>query len=957
MVQSVDLSYKQNAIRAFYDIEVLPDIFTNMVLTQGVIYLLVVTDDVYLPIREQGLVELALHRFIESHPEVRELVGDDYRCEIAWPTLDDVNDPLYHFPHIFDNFLGCTPVWTCDEKKAFVEYYGWNSQRYDLPMMAIGRILASKKLFTPLNMKLASDRMIEYDGPPSGMWDYIAAGFDSSVSGASFKGRFNQAIWADGHIDVAILAKSQSDSEGGEAESRFPPGLKLEMAKDSLDIVIDENVADSDRTEPLSTEEVIDMILYNLNDVVGTGLKAGNKLIRAALQTRDTLRELYPYTSARSRERADSIKYAPPARDATTANLASLVLIGPKRIKPKDSPVIDYQFPVPDPDRPGEMMTVDFLDYVMKTEAFVPQALYDFFDHFRGKNVATGFDFMRVKQSLPVVAGGGAQANIPYYRDGRPIDAFIRVSTGGAHGGVYAGLSRMTDEEIEQWRLADADIPPHCAPTIDKKNVVHIDWNSFYPVMAQKMGLYMTSEGIDRYVEVIQKRFSIKSQLPHAKTQWTEEHHRLNASQDSYKLILNSATGAGNMRRKYALLPLDNKTTKMRLIGNMNIWVLGQRLVQAGAYVIATNTDGLFICNMTVDEAQVVIDGYVKDYGMPVDPELTDRFINRDTSNRIEYENGQRVAIGGRLRHGQYLQYVDAMVGRKVPYPLAVGRAVLTYMDRDDWLTAPYSRETLREIIQDIFDQSTTPEAWFQVHAGSAVNRLTVNGRRQDRINRVVLTVDGDTLGGEGLSELSPKEILAMIESGCNWHDMVDELGYEWVPPTKGMTVDNVELVSYRANDDDVLTETGHLVSARSLFAQNGHEPGFTWKKQAGFVQPKLALKYRGVLYKLKVWKSRKLSNYPSTRGILLNSRASLQEFDLLRLDLEAYTDWAESLLAGWKITADIPEIGAVKGPDIVETQTPQRLSKNDKALLAVYELYQALLPEDATQLFEASRA
>lgn len=965
MAKSVDLSYKKDAHKVYYDIEVLPDVFTNMLVSWGRIILIVVSDDCYLHLRDSGAVEKAITKFVDHHSEIRPLIGDDYELTIVWNSSDGTKED-FDVLRATDHLLSSRPIWeVLDGVKnvsakdvEFAEYFGWNSFKYDLPMLVVFRLLVAKGLITPERMKKASDALIEYDGPPSQVWDHVARHIGSSaIKGSMIRTRFNRSIWSDGHIDLAILAKSQSDSDDSEAESRFPPGLKLEMAKDGLDIVIDENVADSERTEPLSDQEFIDMILYNLNDVIGTGLKSKNKLIMEALQTRDTLRELYPYTAARSVDPEKSAKFTPPPRDATTANLASLVLIGPDRIKPKDSKTIDYMFPVPDPDNPGQTKEVDFLEYLSEKEAFVPQAFYDFFDHFRGKDVSTGFDFMRVKNSLPVVAGGGAQANIPYYRNGRPIDAYIRVSTGGAHGGVYAGLSKFTDDEIEQWRLADADVPAHCAPTIDKKNVVHIDWSSFYPVMAQKMGLYTTSEGVDRYVEVIERRFAIKAQLPHSKAQWTEKHHQLNASQDSYKLILNSATGAGNMRRKYALLPLDNKTTKMRLIGNMNIWVLGQRLAQAGAYIIATNTDGLFICNMTVEESQAVIDDYVKDYGMPVDPEITDRFINRDTSNRIEYEGDQRVAIGGRLRHGQYLRYVDAMVGRKVPYPLAVGHAALTYMDQDDWLETPYSRERLEEIIQNIFDQSDTPEAWFQVHAGSSVNRLTVNGVRQDRINRVVMTTEGDVLGGEALAELSGKDILVMIERGALWSDMVDELGYEWVSPVRGLTAADFELVSYRKKDDESLTETRHLETARTIYSKYGSDPKFKWKDHDQFVQPKLALKTGQKLFPLKVWKPRKLSNYTSTTGLLLNSRESLKNFDMSLLDLSAYTDWAEAILAGWKITADIPEIGLVKGPDIVETQKPQRLTKNDKALLAIFELYQKILNDDPRAVYEASRS
>ncbi len=81
---------------------------------------------------------------------------------------------------------------------------------------------------------------------------------------------------------------------------------------------------------------------------------------------------------------------------------------------------------------------------------------------------------------------------------------------------------------------------------------------------------------------------------------------------------MNNATGAGNQHNPYALLPVDNKTLSMRLIGNMLIWCLAQRLTQAGAYIISTNTDGIYFANMDIEESEKLIKEYVSVYGMVV---------------------------------------------------------------------------------------------------------------------------------------------------------------------------------------------------------------------------------------------------------------------------------------------------------------------------------------------------
>src|SRR5699024_11343788 len=93
---------------------------------------------------------------------------------------------------------------------------------------------------------------------------------------------------------------------------------------------------------------------------------------------------------------------------------------------------------------------------------------------------------------------------------------------------------------------------------------------------------------------------------------------------------------------------------------------------------------------------------------MDVDPEPLVRYINRDTSNRIEfeYEPDEIDGVGGRLRYGQSLEYADNAIGRNMQYPLIAANAALNYMtNKRDWLTAPYDRNVMREYIQGVLDQ------------------------------------------------------------------------------------------------------------------------------------------------------------------------------------------------------------------------------------------------------------
>src|SRR5699024_7877378 len=182
------------------------------------------------------------------------------------------------------------------------------------------------------------------------------------------------------------------------------------------------------------------------------------------------------------------------------------------------------------------------------------------------------------------------------------------------------------------------------------------------------------------YTDIIRKRFRIKETQHFDKSHWRPDEYKLDQDQYALKVVLNAVTGAGNTHNTRTLIPLDNKTMSMRLMGNMHIWCLGQRLTQAGGLVIATNTDGLYMVGLSNDEIDKVVEGYVHDYGMPVEPEYVDRFINRDTSNRIEMLEGRVREVRGRLRHGVQPTYTDDAIGKNVPYPLAAAHAVIRYI-------------------------------------------------------------------------------------------------------------------------------------------------------------------------------------------------------------------------------------------------------------------------------------
>lgn len=902
-----------------YDIESIYSVFTNTFIDNDSITLMFFGDNYYDRLSDEDLLK-PIYDYVDKNHLMFEKAGISTTPEIKLLRYySNSYEDAEKLGRELNKILYCQPLSTMNVDKAPVSYCGWNSYRYDLSLMAMTAtmVLATGSLnnFHPSLIKALSDCIIHYTGPEWAFARNVQEMLDESQfmkynwkkrwDMTTYKKNFNIAMWSERHIDWARLGRVTEEGQG----NAYPPSLKKEMARYGFNIVMDDQVS-MGGTDFLSDDLIYDLIYYNVNDVVGTRLIGQNQVIQSGLSTRDTIRRLYPYTSPKNTPFNKLNKWSPSERDCTAATLAGEVLIGPNRKKPIDYPNISYYFPLAD----GRY--VDLLEFMKENEPFMHPYMYEFFAYFRGKDTTTNFQDFNVKRKQPITHG--ATINIPYYKDGKPLNVYIRASTGGAHGSVMAGLADKTEEEINEWIKTDTGAVGKQKVTLDLKNVVHVDWSSFYPTLASKMKLYIGSDGEDRYTGIITTRLDLKKIIPHDKSTWTHQDFVNNEDQDGLKFILNNATGAGNMHKKYALLPVDNKTISMRLIGNMHIWCLAQRMSQAGGYVFSTNTDGIYIAGLDLEIAQKVVDDYIEIYGLGVDPEFMPRMINRDTSNRIEFVDDKTInTIGGRLRHGRSLQYLDESLGRNIPYPLAVGNAVLSYMaDDDKWLEKPFDRDKLRNYLLKIIEEDDSITPWYHIYVATSARNLLVGGEKQQRINRIILTNSGKKLQISQLRKAPKSHIMEIfnwyINRDCSLKELEEKLDVEFtfnendklslartIPINDGKDNKLIKInrsIPFKDKEEfDKLWDSIAKAKGSNLFLVNLSEELAEGEERE----------------ELKNWYYSYPTGYPQSEGIIINTAEEVKNVKAIDADLniEAYTDWAESLLQTWKITGEIPEL------------------------------------------------
>ena len=166
-------------------------------------------------------------------------------------------------------------------------------------------------------------------------------------------------------------------------------------------------------------------------------------------------------------------------------------------------------------------------------------------------------------------------------------------------------------------------------------SVNHDDFSSYYPSLLRMMNAFFSEVlKYDRYGEIYldKERFG---KMMKDMSRPKEERDRLSLDRNGVKLILNSASGAGDAKFDNPIR-MNNNIIAMRIIGQLFTWMIGQAMALEGAGVISTNTDGLY----TVLDGPVndrILEDEGKRIAVLIEPERMN-LISKDSNNRVEFE-------------------------------------------------------------------------------------------------------------------------------------------------------------------------------------------------------------------------------------------------------------------------------------------------------------------------------
>ncbi|MDP9903169.1 hypothetical protein [Arthrobacter bambusae] len=253
---------------------------------------------------------------------------------------------------------------------------------------------------------------------------------------------------------------------------------------------------------------------------------------------------------------------------------------------------------------------------------------------------------------------------------------------------LFEKLSRGDTKLKPQFKRTSADL------------VTHEDFTSYYPNMLRNMSAFFNEHlGEDRYAKIFEdkERYgretkALKKQLaalpdgsPEAPV-LEAEISRLDVLRNGTKLILNSASGAGDTNHKNPIR-MNNQIISMRIIGQLFSWRIGQAQTIAGARIVSTNTDGLYsVLDPEINNR--VLAEQAKLINVEIEPEQL-YLVSKDSNNRLEIH----VPSAGMPLHEA--EFISGSGGTLACFQEPQPTKSLAHPAVLDWALARYLREII----------------------------------------------------------------------------------------------------------------------------------------------------------------------------------------------------------------------------------------------------------------------
>ena len=247
----------------------------------------------------------------------------------------------------------------------------------------------------------------------------------------------------------------------------------------------------------------------------------------------------------------------------------------------------------------------------------------------------------------------------------------------------------------------------------------HEDFSSYYPSILRLMDtFYNMITKQDRLGELYDLKESLGQMIKEAKKKGeTALMAMFGVKREGTKLGLNSPTGKAGTMTGENNIRTNNGIAKMRIIGQLFSFIIGQMQAYEGARIPSTNTDGLFTIMREELNNTILEDASSRTFniGIKIEPERA-FVISKDTNNRVEftsddYETSKVIASGGASTGA----YFGVPLTKSIDHPALIDWLLVEYMkyktmvDKDLLLVQPFDRDLAYKLIDKAKDTFTHP--------------------------------------------------------------------------------------------------------------------------------------------------------------------------------------------------------------------------------------------------------
>lgn len=482
----------------FYDIESLRNVFTlaNYKEPENIIELFVLYDDVdwmKIPNIHQLICD-AIYK--ENHNFSGSVVLYDLKTEFGCKHLAEtfglsdaylVNDPESesNYPDAFRIVCDTDPEYIANPDK-YPYFAGYNSINYDTTMLTLFFhevfVVPSKNA---ADKRANKDRVYFKPTTATMMRDYNDDLFTSRFKDAmpsyltmtKTQGIYGRPNYSDSRWKIRknmLMTGRQIDiSQLNEKQRKV--GLKRLLGMEGYQIKESDKL-DSTKNVIYNLEEFLDLIAYNISDIVNLAELFTGKLYQAQFTLKRQLLYTYPELVY---EQLSNGEYAPDVRpekvrrdrlyiDSTSSQFAQKTLCPYGHLK--DIPAVSYLYPHPDKAKELGIPVVNVLEEAKKFfYGLYPQPelrakfdnVYNYYKSIEGKNFNESQNYIEDfgDMAIPVTRMSEIEktANcIPYFdKDGNPTSGFVTFSVGGVHGAEYN--QELFEADYAAWERVKAD--------------------------------------------------------------------------------------------------------------------------------------------------------------------------------------------------------------------------------------------------------------------------------------------------------------------------------------------------------------------------------------------------------------------------------------------------------------------------------------------------------------------